>query len=466
MAVPSSRPTRPSRIPLALQAVFLASNRGEDVHVPPTEANKTFVRKNPGDKPRFWQRLFGRRKKKNDRKNKLKQAETVDHTDSTSSEEPAPVHVTREASTASSPASPPMESSPPRPPSLPSIALPDSSPDSARVKKAQRSMTAVSSRGFYQTRSIPKQSGVELDETSPDSKSQQSTEDDGSCQQNIDISPQMFLDNLLRSRGYSTARFPSLQTAYSNPPTELQQVSHTEYMVSAVRANALSSIRAVLKAGLSPNPCNTRGESILHLTARSSPDASLLKLLLEYGATVQCVDDFGRSPLHDACWRTTPCFDIVSIILEHDARLMHVVDSRSATPLSYVPRSQWSAWCDYLEQVQDIFWPVRTESATQPFPALVLQKPGTRPLPDPAHIALPIKVATLLAQGRLTPKEARWLVDDDIHGDSSSDDSESNPGDCNDSCMDSSLSSEDSDEDDYEDCFQDIPRFVQLVHDV
>ena len=49
----------------------------------------------------------------------------------------------------------------------------------------------------------------------------------------------------------------------------------------------------------------------------------------------------------------------------------------------------------------------------QPFPPLVLQKPGSRQLPNPSQLTLPIKVTKLLAQGHLTPKEVRWLVVDD-----------------------------------------------------
>lgn len=97
--------------------------------------------------------------------------------------------------------------------------------------------------------------------------------------------------------------------------------------------------------------------------------------------------------------------------------LLSLTDSRGATPLSYVPRTLWKAWQSYLAHQVDVYWPARDidRDGTQPFPPLVLQKPGSRPLPNPSHLTLPIKVAKLLAQGRLTPKEVRWLVvDDDV----------------------------------------------------
>ena len=103
-------------------------------------------------------------------------------------------------------------------------------------------------------------------------------------------------------------------------------------------------------------------------------------------------------------------WDVVECILQHDARLLYVADSRGATPLTYVPQAQWEAWQDYLEYRADVFWPQRDDpTRAQPFPPLVLKRPGSQPLQHvrrPNVPALPVKVATLMANGRLTPQEA------------------------------------------------------------
>lgn len=284
------------------------------------------------------------------------------------------------------------------------------------------------------------------------------------------LPPQQFLDDLLKSRGYSTARFPALQTAYFNPPTPLQKASYGTFLLDAVRAQDVERVEAMLRAGLSPNPSSPHSDTLVHLVARVGL-ADVLQLLLSYGASVQCVDDLGRSPLHDACWSDCPSWHVVDLLLGQDPRLFHLTDSRGATPLSYVPSSQWQAWTDYLEDQADTYWPPRDVSrhGTQPFPSLVLVKPGERPLRDPSNVtALPIKIATLLAQGRLTPKEVRWLVKDDGDEDddenSSDDDNISESGWSEDSYSDSQDSdSDDQDSDsDSNDEFDEFQDCVQL----
>lgn len=229
--------------------------------------------------------------------------------------------------------------------------------------------------------------------------------------------PQVVLDQLLPSRGHSTAKFTALETAYYNTPTTLQRASFGTEFVLAVRTGNLPAVRAMLQAGISPGAANAQGETVVHIAARQG-QAAVLQLLLQFGATVQCVDQLGRSPLHEACFSNASgmaYWDVVETIIERDERLFYVADSRAATPLSYVPLAQWESWQDYLQYRADAYWPQRDDpTRAQPFPPLVLKRPGSKPLPqNPKVPLLPVKVATLLANGRLSPQEALWLVQDD-----------------------------------------------------
>ena len=69
-------------------------------------------------------------------------------------------------------------------------------------------------------------------------------------------------------------------------------------VIQGVRKSDKTLIRNLLKAGLSPNPCNKFGESIIHMICRCGNE-ELLKIFLEYGCNLQVCDDFGRTPLHD-----------------------------------------------------------------------------------------------------------------------------------------------------------------------
>merc|ERR1719203_136549 len=139
-----------------------------------------------------------------------------------------------------------------------------------------------------------------------------------------------------------------------------------------------------MESGVSPNPCNVHGESLLHKICRTG-DPKTLQILLDAGASVQVCDDFGRTPLHDACWRAEPCFEIIEMIVSRDMHLLHMTDVRGATPLSYVHRQHWSRWIEFIDSKKDVWW--NAEDAFDDYliciPELVKIKPNTRPLPDP-----------------------------------------------------------------------------------
>ena len=111
-------------------------------------------------------------------------------------------------------------------------------------------------------------------------------------------------------------------------------------------------------------------------------DYDILKLFMDYGCNVQICDDFGRTPLHDACWTAKPNFEIVDLILSHDRRLMNIVDCRGSGPLSYVNKDYWVEWMHYLDSVKDKFWrwrDVKEEGEEVP-PELVGKSPDSVPL--------------------------------------------------------------------------------------
>lgn len=71
------------------------------------------------------------------------------------------------------------------------------------------------------------------------------------------------------------------------------------------------------------------------------------------------VDDGGRSPMHDACWRAEPLFSVISVLLDHNPRLLLFQDLRGDTPLHYVRSQHWGQWCAFLVLMQDKYWPAR-----------------------------------------------------------------------------------------------------------
>jgi ankyrin repeat protein len=216
------------RIPATLQAVFLSSNRGNDVHKPPPEkvAFKVFFRswifpRKAEESKKKRTGLFGGSKKKMQSKTKN-----------------TPPYV-------------------------------NTSPKGVVLKKETVTISAKDTQP-----SVPM------------------------------LSPQAYLDAMITSRGYSTRGYKSLQSAYYNKPSALQQASYDLHLIEIVRAGEADLLHNMLQTGLSPNPCNQFAESLVHLVCRRG-DAKCLQVLIDNGCSLQVADDYGRTPLHDGTFART-----------------------------------------------------------------------------------------------------------------------------------------------------------------
>lgn len=216
---------------------------------------------------------------------------------------------------------------------------------------------------------------------------------------------QCYFDEMLTSLGYSTKTFCALETGYHGKPTPLQKASYGLHLVRAIRSSDDSFISKFLRCGVSPNPCNMFGESIIHMACRRG-NYQLLKTFSDGGCSVQVSDDFGRTPLHDACWTSEPCFKSIELVLDKDIRLFNILDCRGFTPLNYVKKENWSKWIEFFNTKKHIYWALRNidELGEQKPPPLTIVKPNMNPVEDPAN-ATTVKIATMLASGVISPDE-------------------------------------------------------------
>ena len=226
-------------------------------------------------------------------------------------------------------------------------------------------------------------------------------------------SPQVFLDVMLRTLGYSTQQFHTLETCYFNDPTTLQVASYHTRLQDLALSKQQDKLRGIMSSGISTNPCNRHGDSLLHTACRSGWDACL-GLMIDCGASVQVSDGAGRTPLHSAFFGTNPSFEIVTRLIQKDRHLLHLCDRHGATPLAYIPRDQWGIWIDYFYSKRDQFWPRRNKriDGVEPPPPKMYQAPNSQPLSDPSNALLP-ELAEMVVAGKLTPEEAQCLMNDD-----------------------------------------------------
>jgi hypothetical protein len=272
---------------------------------------------------------------------------------------------------------------------------------------------------------------------------------------------------MIRVKGYSTRRFKTLQSGYYNKPTELQQASYNVHLIELVRAGNYDGLSKVLRSGISPNPCNQYGESLVHMVCRRG-ESQPLQIMLDSGCLIQVADDYGRTPLHDACWAARPAFDVIDKILGVDTRLFHMTDCRGAVPLSYVRKEHWGMWIQYLESRKDTFWPDRdVAQGEEDCPELTKVAPHSCPIRDPPNALTP-QLATMVVSGKMSPEEAQMLKYDKDNESATLDESDSEEDyDSDDSdYSDSDYSDSDEDESDDDDFSLDEGEMVDILNSI
>ncbi|CAM9972902.1 unnamed protein product, partial [Ectocarpus sp. 12 AP-2014] len=170
--------------------------------------------------------------------------------------------------------------------------------------------------------------------------------------------PEDFLHALLRERGYTTEMVAMKETVYHRPPEPDQVAAYDKAILRAVLDEDEAALERMRADGRRMDACNRFGDSILHMACRRGRAAALRFLLRAAGpAGVVSSDDFGRTVMHDACWTSSPRFDVASAVLDADTRLLRTLDSRGSSPLQYVPEDQWPLWCAFFESRKEVYWP-------------------------------------------------------------------------------------------------------------
>ena len=140
-------------------------------------------------------------------------------------------------------------------------------------------------------------------------------------------------------------------------PTDEQINAYNNDVVSAVRTSDVEALRQIYSQGQNLGCCNKFGESILHIACRRASADVVSFLLNEANVSPRIKDDYGRTPLHDACWRGTPEYEIVELLLSVEPRLAFVEDIRGHKPFQYARREHWGNWRDFLDRKKDLILP-------------------------------------------------------------------------------------------------------------
>lgn len=155
-------------------------------------------------------------------------------------------------------------------------------------------------------------------------------------------SPSSVLQSMIGSSGKPLDDF--------RKPTEEDISSYDVEVVRVIRSQNMERLRELFAEGRSMNACNQFGESLVHMVCRRG-DVKILKFMIEEAKVCFTIkDDFGRNPFHDACWTSTPNFEMMDMLIEAaDTALLVSEDVRGNTPFDYARREHHAKWVAYLK---------------------------------------------------------------------------------------------------------------------
>lgn len=220
---------------------------------------------------------------------------------------------------------------------------------------------------------------------------------DRTSQQESADSPHSFAIRLLEQRGYSIHGMKSLESKYYNiKPTPLQLASFGTELVKAVHQSDVEKLAKLLGCGLSANPCNKFGDSLLDLVCKRA-NYSILDCLVKHGCDLKVCDSFGRTPLHHAAWSGQFNSKLIHLILQQDPFQLLLEDKLGKKPLQYVRSEEWSKWKEFLMGAKDSLWPTSGDRPTE-------TSTTRTALCDPEN-AVSEDLAKMIASGTTSPEK-------------------------------------------------------------
>jgi Ankyrin repeats (3 copies) len=145
---------------------------------------------------------------------------------------------------------------------------------------------------------------------------------------------------------------PALELeAYFPVISEEQMARYGMQIVNMARVNDVDALKNFYaEHGADALDCFNRfGEGLLNMACRRG-FKEMVEFLLSpaVALNVRVRDDFGRTPLHDACWNPEPQLEICTWIMQKDPSLFLVADKRGFTPFQYARKSDWPVWRQFL----------------------------------------------------------------------------------------------------------------------
>ena len=163
------------------------------------------------------------------------------------------------------------------------------------------------------------------------------------------MSPMEVLKACLKAQGKDSKINSSIETQdYFIENTEENIASYSQDVITAIRDQNLDALQTFHSQGRTLQSCNRFGESLIHMACRRGFNDVVYFLVKEAGVSIKVRDDYGRTPMHDACWAASPNFDLMEMLLDEEPSMILLCDKRGHTPLHYVRTEHWDMWVQFL----------------------------------------------------------------------------------------------------------------------
>merc|ERR1712157_489774 len=132
------------------------------------------------------------------------------------------------------------------------------------------------------------------------------------------------------------------------PPRPENVNAYNVEVVTAVKRNKIDTLRDMHENGKCLDASNTFGESLMHMACRRRHNEMVKFFANEAKVPLRVRDDYGRTPMHDACWTCKPNLDLISFIIEKEPSLALISDKRSFLPFQYARLEHQSKLLEYI----------------------------------------------------------------------------------------------------------------------
>jgi ankyrin repeat protein len=169
------------------------------------------------------------------------------------------------------------------------------------------------------------------------------------------LRPSQLVKQIFEENGYSRDELVIAAKAKFIEPTPAMISAYTMDASKAVRENDLDKLKELHAAGVMLTCCNKFGDSLVSIACRRSHTKAVKFLVEKANVPVHFVDDFQRTPLHDACWTSEPNFEVVELLLKIAPEHAVVPDKRGHTPFDYARSNHWGQWTKFLSERRSLF---------------------------------------------------------------------------------------------------------------